>query len=207
MRSKLPLASGIAVAATFLTAVFSAQGSGAFAEEKIPAIIPQAADAQFVSLPVVQALPAANPTQTSGTPGGDSADQVATQAEAPELLDRDMRCLASAIYFEARGESTKGQLAVARVIIQRTKSGRFPTSYCGVVYQHAQFSFVRGNRIPVIPTGSPAWRRAVSVARIAHAGGEASPVEGALFFHAARVSPGWGGLHRLAQVDNHVFYR
>ena len=118
-------------------------------------------------------------------------------------LDREMRCLAGAIYFEARGESLDGQLAVGRVIVERARSGRFPNSYCGVVFQRSQFSFVRGNSMPSIREGSNAWRKAVAVAQIAHSGSWQSPAEGALFFHATRVSPGWR-LTRVARVDNHV---
>ena len=60
--------------------------------------------------------------------------------------------------------------------------------------------------MPAIPTSSRDWREAVAIARIADAGAWQSPAEGALFFHAARVSPGWR-LTRVARVDNHVFYR
>ena len=133
------------------------------------------------------------------------AELVATQAEPAELTS-EMECLAGAIYFEAKSETLAGQLAVGRVIVARAKSGRFPTSYCGVVYQPSQFSFVRGRSMPAIPKGSKAWKNAVAVAQIAHENSWSSPVEGALFFHAAYVSPGWR-LTRIARVDNHVFYR
>ncbi|MEK7342948.1 MAG: cell wall hydrolase [Pseudomonadota bacterium] len=125
---------------------------------------------------------------------------------APEELDGDMKCLAGAVYFEAKGESLEGQLAVARVIINRAKSGRFADSLCGVVYQPSQFSFVRGRAMPPIRTDSRDWREAVAVAQIAAEGGWDSRAEGALFFHARRVSPGWGKA-KLASIDNHVFYR
>lgn len=125
---------------------------------------------------------------------------------APEELDGDMKCLAGAVYFEAKGESLEGQLAVARVIINRAKSGRFADSLCGVVYQPSQFSFVRGRAMPPIRTESRDWREAVAVAQIAAEGGWDSRAEGALFFHARRVSPGWGKA-KLAMIDNHVFYR
>ena len=115
-------------------------------------------------------------------------------------------CLATALYFEARGESLDGQLAVGRVVVERANSGRFPNSYCGVVYQPSQFSFVRGRSMPAIRESSPAWSRAVAMARIADQGSWDSPTEGALFFHATHVSPKWR-LKRLARIDNHVFYR
>src|SRR3546814_6095221 len=72
----------------------------------------------------------------------------------PATIDPELRCLAGAVYFESRGESLAGQLAVARVIINRAESGRFPTSYCGVVLQRSQFSFVRGGKMPKIRESS-----------------------------------------------------
>ncbi len=114
--------------------------------------------------------------------------------------------MAGAVYFEARSESLAGQLAVGRVIVARTASGRFPGSYCGVVMQHAQFSFVHGGTMPTINRSSHTWQNAVRIALIAHRGAWKSPAEGALFFHAARVHA-VSGKTRIAQIDNHVFYR
>ncbi|WP_028056105.1 cell wall hydrolase [Sphingobium bisphenolivorans] len=125
---------------------------------------------------------------------------------AAEDVAGDMKCLAGAVYFESKGESLEGQLAVARVIINRAKSGRFASSLCGVVYQRGQFSFVRGNSMPMIPMASESWREAVAIAQIAMEDGWNSQAEGALFFHARRVSPGWGK-RQLAAIDNHIFYR
>ena len=125
---------------------------------------------------------------------------------APDELNSEERCLAGAVYFESKGESLEGQLAVARVVMARAKSGRFPTSLCGVVYQKSQFSFVRGGKMPPINTGSLHWRNAVAITRIALDGSWKSPVEGALFFHARYVSPGWR-LKRIGSIDNHIFYR
>jgi hypothetical protein len=121
-------------------------------------------------------------------------------------LGNEERCLAGAVYFESKGESLNGQLAVARVVMARSRSGRFPTSLCGVVYQKSQFSFVRGGGMPPIATGSNNWRNAVAISKIALANSWKSPVEGALFFHARHVSPGWR-LTRLGSIDNHIFYR
>jgi spore germination cell wall hydrolase CwlJ-like protein len=121
-------------------------------------------------------------------------------------LNAEGHCLAGAVYFESKGESLAGQLAVARVVMARAKSGRFPGSLCGVVYQRSQFSFVRGASMPNIDTGSQNWRNAVAVTKIALDNAWKSPVEGALFFHARRVSPGWR-LTKLGTVDNHIFYR
>ena len=123
----------------------------------------------------------------------------------PDNLSSELNCLAGAVYFEAKGESLAGQLAVGRVIVARTRSGRFPASYCGVVYQPSQFSFVRGGTMPGINRNSRIWATAVRIARIAHEGSWKSPAEGALFFHASRVAP--MNHARIAQVDHQVFYR
>jgi spore germination cell wall hydrolase CwlJ-like protein len=133
------------------------------------------------------------------------AELVAAQTQS-DALTPEMRCLAGAIYFESKSEPLPGQLAVGRVVVNRSKSGRFPTSYCGVVYQPSQFSFVRGRSMPAINTASQDWREAVAIAHIADAGAWRSPAEGALYFHAARVSPSWRAT-RIARIGNHVFYR
>lgn len=137
------------------------------------------------------------------------ADNLAALVDAQGVAEDvagDMKCLAGAVYFEAKGESLEGQLAVARVIINRAKSGRFADSLCGVVYQPGQFSFVRGRGMPSIRMGSESWREAVAIAQIAMDDSWDSKAEGALFFHARRVSPGWGK-RQLAAIDNHIFYR
>lgn len=123
-----------------------------------------------------------------------------------DALDPEEHCLATAIYYEARSESLAGQLAVARVVVNRAASGRFPRSLCGVVKQPGQFSFVRGGQLPTVARNAAQWRNARAIAEIAMENGWKSQAEGALFFHASRVSQGWGR-QRLTQVDNHVFYR
>lgn len=212
MRSKLRLASAIALAATAFTALLSAQVSGAASADPDLLMAEQETAPepvrQFVSRPVVQPLPASEVAQgeaAEATAAATLAQLVSRQA-MPQDLSSEMRCLAGAIYFEARGESLDGQLAVGNVVINRAASGRFPTSYCGVVFQPAQFSFVRGRAMPAIAERSHDWQQAVAIAQIAHTGSWKSPARGALFFHAARVSPNWR-LTRLARVDNHVFYR
>jgi spore germination cell wall hydrolase CwlJ-like protein len=207
MRSKVEWAGALALAATVLTALLSAQGSGAAASDFIPILSDQPAEQkpalQFESHPMVQALPA---PEAADEPDADSLQELVSQQAVSDDLSSEMRCLAGAIYFEARGETLEGQLAVGRVIVNRAKSGRFPTSYCGVVYQPSQFSFIRGRSMPSVREGSAGWHEAVAVAQIAAEGSWKSRAKGALFFHAARVSPNWR-LTRLAQVDNHVFYR
>lgn len=143
------------------------------------------------------------PAQAQSAEYASLSDAVA--AQDTDAQDRDLSCMASAIYFEAKGEPLSGQLAVADVILNRTKSGRFPTSICSVVTQRGQFSFVRGGHIPTI-TGSHAYRTAVAVARVAMADVWDSPAPNAMYFHARRVSPGWR-MTKIAAIGNHVFYR
>ncbi len=132
------------------------------------------------------------------------AEAVAAQESAQ--ADETQRCLAGAIYFESKGEPLAGQLAVANVIINRSKSGRFPADVCSVVKQRGQFSFVRGGQIPSIDEGRTAWRTALAVARVALDAAWDSPAPKALFFNTADRRPG-GNLTKIAMIGNHVFYR
>jgi N-acetylmuramoyl-L-alanine amidase len=206
MRSKLSLASNIAMVSTLLAAVASSGVSRAAPGMiQLPTALTQPAVAD--SLPIVdqpdQAAPVtANPVSSRAF----SLAALVSSQPHPADLPRELNCLAGAIYFEAKSESLSGQLAVGRVIVARSKSGRFPNSYCGVVFQPSQFSFVRGGGMPGIARGSQQWRNAVAIAQIAHAGSWRSPVEGALYFHAAYVTPTWR-LARVGRVENHVFYR
>jgi spore germination cell wall hydrolase CwlJ-like protein len=146
----------------------------------------------------------------------DSSDRSAGRRPLSELVGdyaasttdgAEHECLASAVYFEAKGEPLQGQLSVAEVILNRTRSGRFPTSVCGVVKQRGQFSFVHAGRLPGVPRASASWRKAVAVAHIAKAELADGSAPKALFFHARRVAPSWRGVTRVAAVGNHVFYR
>lgn len=138
--------------------------------------------------------------------GAGSLRDLVRQQSTTGALSAEMQCLAGTVYFESKGESLSGQLAVARVVMARAKSSRFPNSICGVVYQRKQFSFVRGGKMPRINKSHHHWRNAVAISKIAMNNAWKSPVEGALFFHARYVSPGWR-LKRMATIDNHIFYR
>ena len=123
-------------------------------------------------------------------------------------LDEQANCLATAVYFEARGESVEGQLAVARVVMNRAASGRYPPDWCSVVKQPWQFSFVRHGEFPTVDAASTAWARAQGVARIAIANVVPSLQSDVLWYHATYVAPSWG--HRLNMVEKigaHIFYR
>ncbi len=228
MSRKVKGASFLSLVATLGVILLGTDGSSAFADSDVAvpvevsvqedARVESAVDTQvedaaesgeaapaFISQPVVQPLPA---TPDAAPTSASSLRELVAVSPVPDTLDEQMRCLAGAIYFESKGEPLAGQLAVGRVIIARAQSSRFPSSYCGVVYQRSQFSFVRGGRMPAINTGSRAWQRAKKLAVIARDNAWESPAEGALFFHANYVSPRWKNkLTRLAQIDNHIFYR
>ena len=139
-------------------------------------------------------------------PTGDLASLVA-QLKSSDPGSRELECLAVGIYFEAKSESLAGQLAVGDVIANRANSGgRFPSSYCGVLFQRSQFSFIRGRSLPSVPRASRQWQTAVAIAKIVDQDLKDSAAPNALFFHARRVSPGWR-LKRVASIGNHVFYR
>jgi N-acetylmuramoyl-L-alanine amidase len=127
------------------------------------------------------------------------------RAEAEARRGEDLHCLASAVYWESKGEPLDGQLAVAQVILNRVESGRFGSSICAVVKAPKQFSFVRGGKLPA-PVAAQQWEVAQAIAAIALADEWPEVAEGATHFHATRVNPGWK-MRRIASVGNHVFYR
>ncbi|HET9639170.1 MAG TPA: cell wall hydrolase [Allosphingosinicella sp.] len=121
--------------------------------------------------------------------------------------DREMECLANAVYFEARSEPIEGQLAVAEVVLNRAASGRYPTDLCAVITQKAQFSFIRRGRFPRADRGSEAWKKAVAIASIARQKLAGSLPSSCLWYHATYVSPKWGKrLTRQTQIGLHIFY-
>ena len=134
------------------------------------------------------------------------ADMV-SQLRDDEAGSRELECLATGIYFESKSEPLAGQLAVGQVIANRADShGRFPSSYCGVLFQRGQFSFVHGKNLPSVPRASRQWQTAVAVAKIVDRDLKESAAGDALFFHARYVAPGWR-MKRVASIGNHVFYR
>ncbi|MBW8784478.1 MAG: cell wall hydrolase [Novosphingobium sp.] len=134
-------------------------------------------------------------------------DLVASFVVQPGELDQESDCLAKAVYFEARGESLEGQLAVAKVVLNRTMSGLYPTSICGVVTQPAQFSFVRHGELPRADESSEPWRKAVAIADVARKNLAHSVGSNVMWYHADYVSPSWSRLHaQVARIGAHIFY-
>ena len=129
---------------------------------------------------------------------------------AGAALDEQTNCLATAVYFEARGESLDGQLAVARVVMNRAASGKYPTDWCSVMKQPWQFSFVNPHTgtYPSINLQSASWAKAQGIARLAAANVVPSVSTDVLWYHATYVAPSWGRRLSLAQrIGTHIFYR
>lgn len=185
-----------------------AAGSGVM---PVPAVIETLSNEPFVPLDPLAPQPEADqPADTA-----EAEAEVAPAADLPTLVaefratdpgSRELECLAAGIYFESKSEPLAGQLAVGQVIANRADSGRFPSSYCGVLFQRGQFSFVRGRSYPSVARSSRQWQTAVAIARIVDQDLYDSSVPNALFFHAKRVQPRWR-LTRVGSVGNHVFYR
>ena len=128
-------------------------------------------------------------------------------AAAPQL-DEQAKCIAVAVYHEARGESAEGQLAVARVIMNRAASGLYPTDWCSVVKQPWQFSFVRAGQFPYTDENCAAWRRAVGITQLATSAAVPTLSTDVLWYHADYVAPSWGRrLNRAEKIGTHIFYR
>jgi hypothetical protein len=135
-------------------------------------------------------------------------------AEVPADGDAAWRCLAEALYFEARGETLAGMVAVGEVVLNRVDSDAYPDSVCGVVRQgtggelhRCQFSYnCDGQPERIAEAG--AWDRVARVARVMLDGLPRRLTLGATHYHAEHVSPGWSRrLERTAEIGDHIFYR
>ncbi len=185
------------------------------AELDRPALTPQVIVPAINALPstlvppVFPTLPEAPATQQPiAAPATFSSLDAAVAAHAAgENGDREaLRCLATTIYFESKGEPLAGQLAVANVVLNRAKSGRFAPDVCGVVKQRGQFSFVRRGVLPAVDAAHRMYRTAEAVAKVALASAWKSPAPNALFFNGRKVGLP-GRLTKVALIGNHIFYR
>jgi spore germination cell wall hydrolase CwlJ-like protein len=126
---------------------------------------------------------------------------------------RQMRCLAEAIYFESRSEPLEGQAAVGQVVLNRVRSGLYPSDVCSVVYQDSersfacQFSFACEGKSLTIQEPGP-WAIAMRIAKEVVSGERYDPkLMAALNYHANYVYPAWAPmLSRLERIGNHIFY-
>ena len=158
-----------------------------------------------------------------------SGDRLASYVTRPELgiaysrdwlarqsVDGDNEqsaCLAEALYFEARGESVKGQFAVAEVIMNRVDSAEFPDTVCGVIHQgtgrkfQCQFTYTCDGK-PEHIAEQATFARVGKVARIMAQGAPRRLTDGATFYHSRAVSPRWSRVfERTASIGVHHFYR
>jgi len=144
------------------------------------------------------------------------SNQAETKPTVPaeqQVDARQQECLSQAVYYEARGETQRGQIAVAEVIMNRVRSGHYPNSVCGVVYQGShrstgcQFTFTCDGSLNQRPRGR-AWDRAQRVATAVMLGYTRPITQGATHYHTHAVNPVWNsGLVETTSIESHVFYR
>ncbi|CAM1645738.1 cell wall hydrolase [Bartonella apis] len=138
----------------------------------------------------------------------------ATPLPPEAFTAKEQKCLAEAVYFESRGESIKGQAAVAQVVLNRVRNPAYPKTICGVVYQntnwinHCQFSFACDGRKHRV-TEMAQWTVAQQVARAVTAGQIWFPEVGsATHYHAVYVRPRWARtMIKVDKIGLHIFYR
>ncbi len=172
---------------------------------------PAAADSAPVEVVALPGVPR--------TPGMGEFPAPGVRRNYAALIDQDdsareNRCLAEAIYFEARGESGEGQAAVAQVVLNRVSSGLYPATICGVVYQNrrhynaCQFSFAcEGKSLRI--DEPDAWRQAVLIAgEVTNGRTYVSDLGGSTHFHANYVRPRWARrLEKMDVIGHHIFYK
>jgi N-acetylmuramoyl-L-alanine amidase len=123
--------------------------------------------------------------------------------------NKEIYCLAQVIYFEARGEKLKGQIAVAQVTINRKNSVLFPDTICAVVYQTkpvCQYSWYCDKNSNYLPNDEEALSAKTLARKLLKANIE-DITGGALFFHASSINPRWNNLEKTVEIGAHIFYR
>ena len=189
----------------------------------VPAVRPDPDMKMMASLPVDADGPVrAGEMGESVAPKGEvNADNqhAKTPAERLGLFDdksraKSEKCLAEAVYFEARGEAVRGQIAVAQVVLNRAFSGKYPETVCGVVYQNkhrhlaCQFTFACDNNKDVIREPDM-WERARKIAKAMLDGQLWLPeVDKSTHYHAYWVRPSWvSEMKKMYKTGVHTFYR
>jgi spore germination cell wall hydrolase CwlJ-like protein len=160
----------------------------------------------YVSQPAPAAIPAAaqqpqaQPDTIAPAVADDDDSATPTTQAAP---DAELTCLAKVIVHEAGNQPRAGQLAVAQVVMNRVRSGRFAPTVCGVVMQRGQFFNVHAYN----PPHDARWRLAMELARDAHDGLSGPVIADALFFRAAYSTGGFGNRRQVGRIGGHLFYR
>ncbi|WP_417721000.1 cell wall hydrolase [Salipiger sp.] len=149
----------------------------------------------------------------AGTARGVTYDKGWLSSQPKATGGAQWQCLAEALYFEARGETLKGQFAVAEVIMNRVDSPRFPNSVCGVINQgtgkkfQCQFTYTCDG-VPEAVHEPAAWERVAKVAKAVLSGAPRELTSGATFYHTNAVRPSWSRkFTRTASIGDHYFYR
>lgn len=174
----------------------------------VPAILPLAPER-----PGLLARAPSSPVRRGALPES-GAREIYTGLIPATDMARQQRCLAEAVYFEARSESDEGRAAVAQVVLNRVKSGLYPDSVCGVVYQNShrhlacQFTFTCEGKSLRITEPAP-WRDAVRIAREVYEGTTyLTEVGASTHYHAQYVRPYWAKkLKKMDTIGQHVFYK
>jgi len=139
---------------------------------------------------------------------------IQTALPASIFSEKEQNCLARAVYFEARGESLKGQVAVAQVVLNRVRNPAYPDTACAVVYQNStwlnrcQFSFACDGNADIIDDRR-AWRLAKDIAMAVSAGKIfLAEIGSSTHYYANYVSPSWArSMRKSAQIGKHLFYK
>jgi spore germination cell wall hydrolase CwlJ-like protein len=155
----------------------------------------------------------ASPVTTSPLPAERRYSREWIDAQPPVSGGEAWECLAEALYFEARGETVKGQFAVAEVILNRVESARYPNSVCAVINQgtgrkyQCQFTYTCDGH-PERIAEPRAWERVGKVAKMSLQSATRPLTDGATHYHTTAVNPGWASKYiRTAAIGVHRFYR
>lgn len=144
----------------------------------------------------VQAMPAAAQRYDTLVP-----------ASSPSTANsREHGCLTEAIYREAGAEPMKGRMAVAQVIMNRTRSGAFPSTVCGVTHQRGQFTFPKGLGPRRGPGEAKLWAEAKSIASLALRGALNGISDRAVFFHSVSIRNPVKRTSLVTIIGRHAFY-
>ena len=211
----LAAAAGIAFAASL---TFPAAAQRASAVTELNAVAPTVMlywgslkyAEQAAAMAAAEAAPAAGTTPVSEAQP--VAERLADAAPAGAYSEAERQCLATAVYYESRGDTKEGQRAVADVIVRRTRTKPFPDTICGVVSQKVgrtcQFTYACNGKLAK-PYAAD-WKLALEAAdyELTGAGRDEDLTGSATFFHAARIKTNWKARYVMTrQVGAHVFYR
>ena len=135
------------------------------------------------------------------TPVGGSIDSDGIQRM---IAGKQIDCIAKTVYFEARGESEEGKIAIANVVLNRFKSGNY-NDFCSVVYQNRQFSWTLMRRRKIKEEVS--WKESRLIANDIYYDNLEDNTYGATHFHKSTIKPRWiKSFRKVAVIGNHVFY-